>query len=91
MLGIVPQTEVDKQTHIENRYYLLAIYNKFSATKKARLWQLRNLCKTPGSGLTSKTSKKTNATTVAELTSASSTAVSQISELAAATRDGPPP
>jgi len=45
--GLVPQGEIDKQTHIVNRDYSKDEYNRLTPAEKAKLWQLRNPNKTP--------------------------------------------
>ncbi len=50
--GLVPQSEVDKQTHIVNRHYSDAKLDHLTPAEKQKLWQLRNVGKTPGTGLT---------------------------------------
>ncbi len=49
-MGLVPQSEVDKQTHIVNRHYLDAEWTKLTPAEKQKIWQLRNPGKTPGTG-----------------------------------------
>jgi hypothetical protein len=76
-------------TTVKNKQYPTSVYNKFSAAKKAKLWQLRTPGKTPGTGHAGKKTNKTSAT-VAELTltsavTAVSAAVLAISELTPAT------
>ncbi len=46
--GLVPQAEVDKQTHIVDRHYSDAEFDRLTPAKKQKLWQLRNVGKTPG-------------------------------------------
>jgi hypothetical protein len=50
--GLVPQAEVDKQTHITLRYYSNVKFNQMTSAEKQKLWQLRNARKTPGTGPT---------------------------------------
>ncbi len=50
--GLVPQSEVDKQTHIINRPYSDAEFDQLTPAEKQKLWQLRNAGKTPGTGPT---------------------------------------
>jgi hypothetical protein len=50
--GLVPQSEVDKQTHIINRHYLDAEFDQLTPAEKQKLWQLRNARKTPRTGPT---------------------------------------
>jgi hypothetical protein len=49
---LVPQSEIDKQTHNTNRDYSGDEYKRLSPAEKAKLWQLRNPNKTPGTGPT---------------------------------------
>jgi hypothetical protein len=49
---LVPQSEVNKQTHIVNRHYDDAEFNQLTPAEKQKLWQLRNAGKTPGTGPT---------------------------------------
>jgi hypothetical protein len=51
-MGLVPQSEVDKQTHIVNRHYSDAKWSQSTPAEKQKIWQLRNPGKTPGTGLT---------------------------------------
>jgi hypothetical protein len=46
--GLVPQSEVDKQTHIVNRHYSNAEWTQLTPAEKQKIWQLRNPGKTPG-------------------------------------------
>ncbi len=46
--GLVPQAEVDKQTHIVDRHCSKAELEQLTPAKKQKLWQLRNVGKTPG-------------------------------------------
>ena len=47
-MGLVPQSEVDKQTHIINRHYSDAEFDQLTPAEKQKLWQHRNAGKTPG-------------------------------------------
>jgi hypothetical protein len=49
-MGLVPQSEVDKQTHIVNRHYSDAEWTQSTPAEKQKIWQLRNPGKTPGTG-----------------------------------------
>jgi hypothetical protein len=51
-MGLVSQSEVSKQTHIVNRYYSDAEWTQLTPAEKQKIWQLRNLGKTPGTGPT---------------------------------------
>ncbi len=50
--GLVPQSEVDKQTHIIDRHFSDAKFNQLIPAEKQKLWQLRNVGKKPGTGPT---------------------------------------
>ncbi len=50
--GLVPQSEVNKQTHIIDRHYSDAASDRLTPAEKQKLWQLRNVGKTPGTGPT---------------------------------------
>jgi hypothetical protein len=50
--GLVPQNEIDKQTHITNRDYSADEYKRLNPAEKTKLWQLRNSNRTPGTGPT---------------------------------------
>ncbi len=51
-MGLVPQSEVNKQTHIVNRHYSDAKWTQMTPAETQKIWQLRNPDKTPGTGLT---------------------------------------
>ena len=51
-MGLVPQSEVNKQTHIVNRHYSDAEWTQLTPAEKQKVWQLRNPGKTPGTGPT---------------------------------------
>ncbi len=51
-MGLVPQSEVNKQTQIVNRHYSDAEWAQLAPTEKQKIWQLRNPGKTPGTGPT---------------------------------------
>jgi hypothetical protein len=46
--GLAPQSEVDKQTHIVDRHYSDDEFDQLTPAEKQKLWQLRNVGKTPG-------------------------------------------
>ncbi len=74
-------------TTLKKKHYPTSMYNKFTPAKKAKLWQLKNPGKTPGSGPSGRKTNKFSAT-VAERTftvTAISAAALAISELTAAT------
>jgi hypothetical protein len=45
--GLFPQAEVEKQTHIVDRHYSDAKVDQLTPAEKQKLWQLRNVGKTP--------------------------------------------
>jgi hypothetical protein len=49
-MGLVPQSEVNKKTHIVNRQYSDAKWTQLTPAEKQKIWQLRNPGKTPGTG-----------------------------------------
>jgi hypothetical protein len=51
-MGLVPQSEVNKQSHIVNRHYSDAEWTQLTPAEKQKLWQLRNPGETPGTGPT---------------------------------------
>jgi hypothetical protein len=50
--SLVPQAEIDKQTHIQLSVYSDKEYKKLTPAEKQKLWQLRNAGKTPRTGPT---------------------------------------
>ncbi len=50
--GLVPQPDLDKQTHIIDRHYSDAKFDQLTPAEEQKLWQLRNVGKTPGTGPT---------------------------------------
>ncbi len=65
-MGLVPQSAVNKQTHIVNRHYSDAEWTQLSPAEKQKIWQLRNPGKTPRTGPTRRDRRK-----AVELTSTS--------------------
>jgi hypothetical protein len=57
-MGLVPQSEVDKQTHNVNRHYSDAEWTQLTPAEKQMIWQLRNPSKTPGTGPIRRDSRK---------------------------------
>ncbi len=51
-MGLFPQSEIEKQTHIVNRHYSDAEGTQLIPAEKQKIWQLRNPGKTPGTGPT---------------------------------------
>ncbi len=67
--GLVPQYEVNKQTHIINRHYTNAEFDQLTPAEKQKLWQLRNAGKTPGTGPTRHDHRRAVASTLTLSTS----------------------
>jgi hypothetical protein len=67
--GLVPQSEIDKQTHITIRDYSPDEYKRLTPAEKAKLWQLRNPNKTPGTGPTRRDCNSSVASTSTTTTS----------------------
>ncbi len=78
--GLVPQSEVDKQTHIINRHYSDAKFEKLTPAEKQKLWQLRNAGKTPGTGLTRGDRRRAVALTLTSSTLAGSSGKRQMED-----------
>ena len=68
--GLVAQSEIDKQTHITIKDYSPDEYKRLTPAEKAKLWQLRNPNKTPGTGQTrrDRTSSVASASTTSSTT-----------------------
>jgi hypothetical protein len=81
--GLVPQSEVDKQTHIINRHYSDAKFDQLTPAEKQKLWQLRNAGKTPGTGPTSCDRRRAVALTLTSSTSSGSSGKHQMEDPAA--------
>ncbi len=78
--GLVPQSEVDKQTHIINRHYSDAEFDQLTPALKQKLWQLRNAGKTPGTGLTRRDHRRVVASTLTSSTSSGSSSKQQMED-----------
>jgi hypothetical protein len=63
-IGLVHQSEVDKQTHIVNRHYSDAEWTQMAPAEKQKIWQLRNPGKTPGTGPTRRDRRRAVALTL---------------------------
>ena len=74
--GLVPQSKIDKQTHITNRDYSADEYKRLNPAEKAKLWQLRNPNRIPGTGPT----RRDRNSSVASTSSTSSTTGKRQSE-----------
>ncbi len=70
--GLVPQSEVNKQTHIINRHYSDAEWDQLTPAEKQKIWQLRNPGKTPGTGPTRRDRRRAVASTSTLSTSSGS-------------------
>ena len=77
--GLVPQSEIDKQTHISNKDYSSDEYKRLTPAEKAKLWQLRNPNKTPGTGPTRRDRNSSVASTSTTNTSSMPVGASQAS------------
>jgi hypothetical protein len=78
--GLVPQSEVDKQTHIINRHYSDAEFDQLTPAEKQKLWQLRNANKTPGTGPTRRDRRRAVALTLTSSTSSGSSGKHQMKD-----------
>ncbi len=81
--GLVPQSEVDKQTHIISRHYSDAEFDQLTPAEKQKLWQLRNAGKTPGTGPTRRDRRKAVASTSTLSTSSGGSGKRQMEDPAA--------
>jgi hypothetical protein len=70
-MGLVPQSEVNKQTRIVNRHYSDAEWAQFTPAEKQKIWQLRNPGKTPETGPTRHDRRRAVASTLTLSTSPS--------------------
>jgi hypothetical protein len=78
--GLVPQSEVDKQTHIINRHYSDAEFDRSTPAEKQKLWQLRNADKTPRTGPTRRDHRRAVALTLTSSSSSGSSSKRQIED-----------
>ncbi len=78
--GLVPQSEVDKQTHIIDRHYLDAEFDQLTPAEKQKLWQFWNVGKTPGTGLTRRDCRRAVALTLTSSTSSGSLGKCQVED-----------
>ncbi len=81
--GLVPQSEVDKQTHIINRHYSDAEFDQLTPAEKQKLWQLRNAGKTPGTGPTRRDHRRAVTSTSTSTTYSGGSSKRQIEDPAA--------
>ncbi len=80
---LVPQSEVDKQTHIINRHYLDAKFGQLTPAEKQKIWQLRNAGKTQGTGPTRRDLRRAVASTLTSSTSSGGSSKCQMEDPAA--------
>ncbi len=78
--GLVPQAEVDKQTHIVDRHYSDAEFDQLTPAEKQKLWQLRNVGKTPGTRPTRHDHRRAVALTLTSSTSSGSLGKRQVED-----------
>jgi hypothetical protein len=78
--GLVPQSEVNKQTHIVNRHYSDAKFDQLTPAEKQKLWQLRNASKTPRTGPTGCDRRRAVVSTLASSTSSGSSGKCQMED-----------
>jgi hypothetical protein len=79
-VGLVPQSEVNKQTHIVNRHYSDAEWTQLTHAEKQKIWQLRNPGKTYGTGPTRCDRRRAVALTSISTTFAGSSCKRQIED-----------
>ncbi len=82
-MGLVPQSEVDKQTHIVNRHYSDAKWTQLTPADKQKLRQLGNAGKTPGTGPTRRDRRRALALNSTSSTSSGSSVKRQMEDPAA--------
>ncbi len=78
--GLVPQSEVDKQTHIIDWHYSDAKFDRLTPAEKQKLWQLRNVGKTPGTGPPRHDRRRADASTLTSSTSSGSLGKHQVKD-----------
>jgi hypothetical protein len=78
--GLVPQAEVDKQTRIIDRHYSDAEFDRLTPAGKQKLWKLRNVSKTPGTGPTRCDRRRAVALTSTSSTSSGSSGKRQMED-----------
>jgi hypothetical protein len=79
-MGLVPQSEVNKQNHIVNRHYSDAEWTRLTPAEKQKIWQLRNTSKTPGTGPTRRDRRRNVAETLISSTSSGSSGKHQMED-----------
>ncbi len=82
-MGLVPQSDVNKQTHIVNKHYSDAEWTRLTPAEKQKIWQLRNPGKTAGTGQTRHDCRRALASTLTSSTSSGSSGKHQMENPAA--------
>ncbi len=82
-MGLVPQSEVNKQTHIVNRHYSDAKWTQSTPAEKQKIWRLRNPSKTPGTGPTRRDRRRAVALTSTSSASSGGSSKCQMEDPAA--------
>ncbi len=82
-IGLIPQSEVNKQTHIVNRHYSDAEWTQLTPDEKQKIWQLKNPGKTPGTGPTRRDRRRAVALTLTLSTFSGSSGKHQMKDPAA--------
>ncbi len=85
-MGLVPQSEVNKQTHIVNRHYSDAKWTQSTPAEKQKIWQLRNPSKTPETGPTRRDCRRAVELTLTSSSSPGSSSKRQMKDPAAKTK-----
>ncbi len=80
-MGLVPQSEVDKQTHIVNRHYSDAKWTQLTPAEQQKIWQLKNPSKTPGTGPIKHDHRRAVASTLTSSSSPGSSKKHQMEDL----------
>jgi hypothetical protein len=78
--GLFPQAEVDKQTHIVDKHCSDAKFDQLIPAEKQKLWQLRDVGKTPGTGQTQRDRRRAVALTSTLSTSSGSSGKRQVED-----------
>jgi hypothetical protein len=79
---LIPQSGVDKQTHIIDRHYSDAEFDRLTPAEKQKLWQLRNVSKTQGTGPTRHDRRRAVASTLTLSTCSGSLGKRQVKDSA---------
>ncbi len=78
--GLVPQSIVNMQTHSIDRHYSDAEFDQLTPAEKQKLWQLRNVHRTPGTGPTRRDCRRAVASTSTSSTSSGSSDERQVED-----------